>query len=109
MVTLMATNGNKAMTTARIEEVSVADIPPGQQSHKSKYSSLFDELVMRLEQTSKRHALSVAFESERAAKLARVGLTHLCKVRLGKEVITFKPRKDGDIWKVYALHGPNWK
>jgi hypothetical protein len=97
-------NGNGPRPWGRITEVTPDEIPVVA-NRRFKYLALYEDLALRLEQTSPPLALKVPLATAKEAKAAAKGIQiHFGRTR-GEDSVRVQLRGAD----VYVSRGPNWK
>ncbi|MBN1964853.1 MAG: hypothetical protein JW910_09410 [Anaerolineae bacterium] len=91
------------VTIGPVREVAVKDIQKPNR-RPSKYDGLVRDLLLRLEQTPKTHALEIQFASLRDARVVKVSLQKAFIVERGSCAVTIRQR--GGV--LYISRGKNW-
>lgn len=102
--------GVKERLWGAIKEVEVAAIPSFVPTlRRSKWADLYDEVMLRLEETPAKFALAVPFEDQKAARAAKGAISSMTHKRHGPGYICTAVRPNGKGWIVYMRRGPNYK
>lgn len=95
----------------RIKEVGVEEIPPLNAPLRiSKWASLFEDVSLRLEQTSYQFALAIeGFAEKKIARSAANAMSNMSRKKFGVYAVRCEVRENGKGWVLYIRRGKNWK
>lgn len=95
-----------------ITEVNLDDIPPPgtvSSEHRGKYAELWQQIILRIEQTPSGRAIAITFQTYRETDNAAAAIRRLSNWRYGFNYLSVRVRKDTESAGIlYISRGENW-
>lgn len=95
-------NGHK---WGQIQEVQVSEVPP---MNRGNWAGLYDDLLLRLEQTSERFALAVPVADKKSGTAASASIRKMFERHPGPQSVNLAIREKNSQVYLYVWRGPAW-